>query len=49
MMIFKSGKSTATSSSTIGLEYFSRIPPEPGMPEPIPLCPVWKSAGTPSS
>ena len=31
-MIVSSGKSAATSSTAIGLEYFSRIPPPPGMP-----------------
>ena len=31
-MIGMSGKSTATSSMCIGLPYFSRIPPPPGMP-----------------
>src|ERR1700728_2459248 len=40
-MIFKSGKSAATSSTYIGLEYFSRIPMPPGMPLPTPVCPVW--------
>ena len=48
-MIFRSGKSTATSSITIGLEYFRRIPLPPGMPEPTPVCPVWNSAMQPSS
>jgi hypothetical protein len=44
-----SGKSTATSSTWIGLEYFSRMPMPPGMPEPTPVWPVWKSAMAPSS
>lgn len=48
-MIRSSGKSTATSSTSMGLEYFSRMPPPPGTPAPIPVCPVWNSAGTPSS
>ena len=41
-----SGKSTATSSIGIGLPYFSRMPPPPGMPVPMPLWPVWKSTGS---
>ena len=32
-------KSAATSSTWIGLEYFSRIPMPPGIPEPTPVCP----------
>ena len=47
--IVSSGKSTATSSTCIGLEYLSRTPPPPGRPEPTPDCPVWKSAGSPAS
>ena len=43
------GKSTATSSTYIGFEYLSRIPPPPGMPDPIPECPVWNTAGSPDS
>ncbi len=43
------GKSTATSSTAIGFEYLSRMPPPPGIPEPIPEWPVWKRAGTPAS
>src|SRR5215467_2099790 len=43
------GKSAATSSISIGLEYFSRIPPPPGSPAPMPVWPVWNSVGTPSS
>jgi hypothetical protein len=43
------GKSAATSSTWIGLEYFSRTPPPPGAPAPMPVCPVWKTAGRPSS
>jgi hypothetical protein len=39
-MIFRSGKSAATSSKYIGLEYFSRIPMPPGMPLPTPVWPV---------
>ena len=41
-----SGKSTATSSMNIGLEYLSRMPMPPRMPEPTPVCPVWNSAGS---
>src|ERR1700684_1682314 len=48
-MMGMSGKSTATSSINIGLEYFRRIPAPPGMPEPTPVCPVWNSAGTRAS
>ena len=44
-----SGKSTATSSTWIGFEYLSRIPPPPGRPEPTPEWPVWNSAGRPAS
>src|SRR5882757_6760363 len=40
MMIFMSGKSAATSSTCIGLEYLRRRPPPPGMPVPIPECPL---------
>ena len=47
--IFSVGKSTATSSTWIGLEYLSRMPPPPGRPEPTPEWPVWKSAGSPAS
>ena len=47
--IFRSGKSTATSSTCIGFEYLSRMPPPPRMPEPTPEWPVWKSAGSPAS
>ena len=46
MMIGISGKSTATSSIGIGWPYFRRTPPPPGMPVPMPLCPVWKSTGS---
>ena len=49
MMIGSSGKSTATSSIGIGLPYFRRMPPPPGMPVPMPLCPVWKSTGSRAS
>lgn len=48
-MIRSSGKSTAMSSTSIGLEYFSRMPPPPATPAPMPVWPVWNSAGTPSS
>ena len=48
-MMSSSGKSAATSSTHIGLEYFSRTPPPPGMPAPIPVVPVWKSAISPAS
>ena len=41
-----SGKSTATSSISIGSPYFSRIPPPPRMPVPMPEWPVWKIAGS---
>ena len=44
-----SGKSTATSSTYIGFEYLSLMPPPARCPMPIPLCPVWKSAGRPAS
>ena len=47
--IWSDGKSAATSSRHIGFEYFSRRPPPPGTPVPIPLCPEWKSAGRPAS
>ena len=43
------GKSAATSSTWIGLEYFRRMPPPPGTPEPMPLWPVWNSAGSPAA
>ena len=48
-MIFNPGKSTATSSMYSGLEYFSRIPPPPGTPAPMPVWPVWNRAIAPSS
>ena len=41
-----SGKSAATSSSSIGLEYLRRMPPPPGVPAPTPVWPVWNSAGS---
>jgi hypothetical protein len=41
-----SGKSTATSSSSIGFEYLRRMPPPPRVPAPTPVCPVWNSAGS---
>ena len=47
--VFRSGKSAATSSMYIGLEYFKRIPMPPGMPEPTPVWPVWNSAMAPPS
>ena len=43
------GKSAATSSTNIGFEYFSRMPPPPGAPAPIPVCPVWKTEIAPTS
>jgi hypothetical protein len=49
MMIVRSGKSTATSSSSIGFDSPNLMPPPPGRPAPMPVCPVWNSAGTPSS
>jgi hypothetical protein len=33
----------------MGLEYFKRSPPPPGMPVPTPECPLWKIAGRPAS
>src|SRR5438445_13597399 len=39
MMIGIAGKSTATSSMGNGLPYFRRMPPPPGIPVPMPLCP----------
>ncbi len=42
-----SGKSTATSSTNIGFEYLSRMPPPPGWPAPTPVWPVWKTTGRP--
>ena len=47
--IWSSGKSAATSSRHIGFEYLRRNPPPPGTPVPIPLWPLWKSAGSPAS
>ncbi len=44
-----SGKSTATSSTWIGLEYASRIPIPPRMSESTPVCPMWKAMIAPSS
>src|SRR3954464_11284252 len=41
-----SGKSAATSSRWIGLEYFMRIPPPPRWPDPTAVWPVWKTAGS---
>ena len=46
MMIGMSGKSAATSSRWIGFAYLMRSPPPPGMPAPMPVWPVWKSAGS---
>ncbi|MCY1373341.1 hypothetical protein D9M69_606100 [compost metagenome] len=46
MTICMSGKSMATSSRCIGLLYSSRRPPPQRMPEPMPLCPVWKMVGS---
>ena len=43
------GKSAATSSSSIGLDSRSLIPRPPGRPAPMPVWPVWKSAGSPAS
>ena len=48
-MIFMSGKSTATSSTSIGWPYLSRTPPPPFMPVPMPEWPVWKMASRPYS
>ncbi len=48
-MIFSSGNSAATSSMCIGLEYFNRSPPPPGVPAPAPVWPVWNSATSPCS
>src|SRR3954447_11570769 len=48
-MMSMSGKSTATSSTSIGLEYFRRIPPPPRVPAPTPVWPVWNSAISPCS
>ena len=48
-MMSRPGKSAATSSTHIGLEYFSRTPPPPGMPAPMPVVPEWKSAIRPAS
>ena len=48
-MMSSSGKSAATSSMHIGLEYFRRTPPPPGMPAPIPVVPEWNSAIRPAS
>src|SRR2546425_595605 len=45
-MIGISGKSTATSSSSMGCEYLSRTPPPPRVAAPTPVCPVWNSAGS---
>ena len=47
MMIGMSGKSTATSSIGIGWPYFSRMPPPPGMPVPMPLWPGVEQHGQP--
>ena len=44
----REGKSAATSSSSIGSDSRSLMPRPPGRPAPIPVCPVWNSAGTPS-
>src|SRR5262245_7683227 len=44
-MIGMSGKSTATSSRYMGLEYLRRMPPPPGMLAPAPVWPVWNRAG----
>ncbi len=46
MTICMSGKSIATSSRCIGLLYSRRRPPPQRMPEPMPLWPVWKIAGS---
>ena len=48
-MIGMSGKSTATSSTCSGLEYFSRMPPPARVPAPTPVWPVWNSAIRPCS
>ena len=46
-MIFRFGKSTAMSSTTIGFEYLSRRPPPPRTPAPMPLCPRMEEGGQP--
>ena len=46
MTICMSGKSIATSSRCMGLLYSSRRPPPQRIPLPMPLCPVWKIAGS---
>jgi hypothetical protein len=46
MTICMSGKSIATSSSSIGLLFCSRSPPPQRMPLPMPLWPLWKMAGS---
>ena len=40
MMMGMEGKSTATSSMGMGCPYFRCTPPPPGIPVPMPLCPV---------
>src|SRR5690606_15810873 len=47
--ICRSGKSAATSSMWIGFAYLMRSPPPPRIPAPMPVCPVWNSAGRPAS
>ena len=42
------GKSAATSSTSIGSDSRSLMPAPAGQPAPIPVWPVWNSAGTPS-
>jgi len=45
MTICMSGKAMATSSSSIGLLFCKRRPPPQRMPLPMPLWPLWKTAG----
>ena len=46
MTISMSGKSIATSSSSIGLLFCSLKPPPQRMPLPMPEWPLWKMAGS---
>ena len=39
-MMSSAGKSAATSSTSIGLEYFRCTPPPPGIPAPMPVVPL---------
>src|SRR6202012_353174 len=47
-MIWTPGNPAAPSSPAIGLEYFRRTPPPPGMPAPIPVVPEWNRAINPA-